>query len=103
MLEWRNGASRLAMGVVVAALFAPMTAEATDYVVNPGAPDTTQKTLTTTDTLTVNSGGTLSTTGAVSVIWNGSSNTVINSGTIAATGARAVNSTGRPRHAPLRS
>jgi hypothetical protein len=28
MLEWRNGASRLAMGVVVAALFAPMTAEA---------------------------------------------------------------------------
>jgi outer membrane autotransporter protein len=94
MLEWRNGASRLAMGIVVAALFAPMAAEATDYVVNPGAPDTTQKTLTTTDTLTVNSGGTLSTTGAVSVIWNGSSDTVINSGTIAATGARAVNSTG---------
>lgn len=98
MWEWRNGASRLTMSVVVAALFAPMAAEAQTFTVAPGATDTVTKTLSGTQTGTVNAGGTLrSTSGTATVNWNGASTGVVitNSGTIENTGTgRTIDGTG---------
>lgn len=105
MWEWRNGASRLAMGVVVAALFAPMAAEAASFTVTTGTTDTAAKTLTTTDTGTVQSGATLAVTG-VAITTSGVSSapgtTINNAGTITATG-RGIDLTGAatPRNITL--
>ncbi|MGM4893962.1 autotransporter domain-containing protein [Tardiphaga sp. 839_C3_N1_4] len=98
MLEWRNGVSRLAMGVVVAALFAPMTAEAQTFTVPAGTTDTTTKTLSGTQTGTVDASGTLrSTSGTATIGWNGASTGVVvtNSGVIENTGTgRVIDATG---------
>ncbi|WP_441231531.1 autotransporter outer membrane beta-barrel domain-containing protein [Tardiphaga sp. 215_C5_N2_1] len=98
MLEWRNGASRLAMGVVVAALFAPMTAEAQTFTVPAGTTDTTTKTLSGTQTGTVDASGTLrSTSGTATIGWNGASTGVVvtNSGVIENTSTgRVIDATG---------
>ena len=68
MWEWRNGASRLAMGVAVAALFAPMAAGATTFTVPSGATDTATKTLADGESGTVAAGGTLrSTSGTANI------------------------------------
>ncbi|MGM4890511.1 autotransporter domain-containing protein [Tardiphaga sp. 862_B3_N4_1] len=107
MLEWRNGASRLAMGVVVAALFAPMTAEAASFTVANGASDAS-KTLNGTETGTVEAGGLL--TGATAITWGVTGPlpspapgvTIDNSGTITGT-TRAIGTSGSgtPRNLTL--
>ncbi|MGM4920085.1 autotransporter domain-containing protein [Tardiphaga sp. 813_E8_N1_3] len=98
MLEWRNGASRIAMGVVVAALVAPMAAEAQTFTVPAGTTDTTTKTLSGTQTGTVDATGTLrSTSGTATIGWNGASTGVVvtNSGVIENTGTgRVIDATG---------
>jgi uncharacterized protein with beta-barrel porin domain len=98
MLEWRNGASRLAMGIVVAALFAPMAAEAQTFTVPAGTTDTTTKTLSGTQTGTVDASGTLrSTSGTATIGWNGASTGVVvtNSGVIENTSTgRVIDATG---------
>ncbi len=89
MREWRNGASRLAMGIVVAALFAPM-AQAAPFSVTTGT-DTGTKTVSGQDAGSVSSGASLSVTGTA-VTWTGSTGTGVtiqNSGTISAT-SRAI-------------
>ncbi|KZD23120.1 autotransporter domain-containing protein [Tardiphaga robiniae] len=96
MLEWRNGASRLAMGVVVAALVAPMAAEATTFTVPAGTTDTATKTLADGETGTVAAGGTLrSTSGTANIGLTGTSIVVTNSGIIENTSTgRAIDMTG---------
>jgi uncharacterized protein with beta-barrel porin domain len=104
MLNWRNGASRLAMGVVVTALVAPMTAEAASFNVTTGT-DTAAKTVTGTDTGSVASGATLAVTGTA-ITWTGPSNapgiTINNAGTITAT-TRGIDTSGAnlPRNLTL--
>ncbi|SEI16505.1 autotransporter outer membrane beta-barrel domain-containing protein [Tardiphaga sp. OK245] len=96
MLEWRNGASRIAMGVVVAALFAPMAAEAASFTVPSGTTDTATKTLADGETGTVAAGGTLrSTSGTANIGLTGTSIVVTNSGIIENTSTgRAIDMTG---------
>jgi uncharacterized protein with beta-barrel porin domain len=98
MWEWRNGASRLAMGVAVAALFAPMAAEAQTFTVPAGTTDTVTKTLSGTQTGTVDATGTLrSTSGTATIGWNGASTGVVvtNSGVIENTSTgRVIDATG---------
>jgi len=106
MREWRNGASRLAMGVVVLALFAPISAEAQTFTVPSGSTLTAGQTLSGTQTGTVASGGAVSTTGGtVAVTLSGAATGVVitNSGTIENTGTgRAIdtgsNGTTTPRN-----
>ncbi|WPO43114.1 autotransporter outer membrane beta-barrel domain-containing protein [Tardiphaga sp. 42S5] len=94
MLEWRNGASRLAMGVVVAALFAPMAAEAASFTINNGETAGT-KAVTGNETGTIAAGGTIS--AATGITWTGSSPapgvTIDNSGTILGS-TRGIDATG---------
>lgn len=97
MLKWQCGASRLAMGVVVAALFAPMAAEAQTFTVSNGTVDTVAKNLNGTQTGTIATGGTLRSTGGPAVTWNNASTGVVltNSGVIENTGiGRAIDSSG---------
>jgi uncharacterized protein with beta-barrel porin domain len=98
MLDWRNGASRVAMCVVVAALVAPMAAEAQTFSVGAGTTDTTTKTLSGTQTGTVAATGTLrSTSGTATIGWNGASTDVVvtNSGVIENTSTgRVIDATG---------
>jgi uncharacterized protein with beta-barrel porin domain len=106
MRNWRDGASRLAMGVVVTALFAPMTAEAQTFTVPSGSTVATGQSLSGTETGTVTAGGALVTTGTtVAVTLSGAATGVVvtNSGTIENTGtARAIdtgtNGTTTPRN-----
>jgi hypothetical protein len=73
------------MGVVVAALMAPMTAGAASFAVGPSGPnpDTTAKSLTGTDTGTIQSGFTLNTNGtAVAFTGTASAVAVSNAGTL---------------------
>lgn len=99
MWEWRNGVSRLAMGVVVAALVAPLkaeNAEAATFTVGGGTTITAAQTVTGTETGTVASGGTLAVT-ATAITWSGPSNapgvTINNAGTITSTN-RGIDTSG---------
>ncbi|MDR6662364.1 uncharacterized protein YhjY with autotransporter beta-barrel domain [Tardiphaga robiniae] len=98
MLEWRNGVSRVAMLVGLAALAVPVAVEAASFDVPAGTTDTTAKTVAGTDTGTVAAGGTLrSTSGTVPITWNGASTGVVitNSGTIENSGSgRVIDATG---------
>ncbi|MBI1181650.1 MAG: autotransporter domain-containing protein [Alphaproteobacteria bacterium] len=73
-------------------------AQAADYVVTTGTTDTSAKTVSGTDTLTVQSGGTLAPSASTAVSWNGASTGLVitNSGTIKSTasGGRAINASG---------
>jgi uncharacterized protein YhjY with autotransporter beta-barrel domain len=93
------------MVVGVAALVAPLAAEAATFTVTSGATDTTAKTVTGTDVGTVQAGATLSVT-ATAIAWTGVSNApgvvINNSGTISS-GNRGIDMTGAtpPRHLTL--
>jgi uncharacterized protein YhjY with autotransporter beta-barrel domain len=85
MLNWRSGVSRVAMLVGLAALAAPLSAQAQTFTVPAGATDTVPKTLSGTQTGTVETGATLrSTSSTATIIWNGASTGVVvtNSGII---------------------
>lgn len=96
MLNWRNGVSRVAIIVGVAALIAPWNAEATSFTVGTGTTVTTAQAVTGTDTGTVQAGGTLATT-ATAIAWTGVSDvpglTINNAGTITS-GNRGIDLTG---------
>lgn len=97
MQKWQCGASRLAMGLVVAALSAPMAAEAQTFTVSNGVVDTNARTLNGTQTGTIAPGGILRSTGGPAVTWNNASTGVVltNSGVIENTGTgRAIDSSG---------
>ncbi|WP_398483800.1 autotransporter domain-containing protein [Tardiphaga sp.] len=105
MRNWRDGASRLAMGVVVTALFAPMTAEAQTFTIPSGTTNTTGRTLTGTQSGTVEAGATLSS--ATAITWSVTAGnpspapgvTIDNSGTIiGATRGIDTSGSGTPRN-----
>jgi uncharacterized protein with beta-barrel porin domain len=89
MSRWLNGVSAGALVVSVAALAAPLPALAASFTVNTGATNTLSQTLNNGETGTVQSGGTLATSG-VSITWSGANSvvTVTNSGTITSSGNR---------------
>ncbi len=103
MLDWRNGASRFAMVVGVAALLTPWGAEAVPFTVDSGKTDPAGKTVTGTETGTIN--GTLAVTGTA-ITWTGASNApgvvINNSGTITS-GSRGIDTSGAnpPRNLTL--
>lgn len=96
MTFFLTGASRRALVVALAALTAPLPALAADTTVT--APnDTVAKSVTGTDTLTVQSGAALNTS-ATAVTWSGSSAApgvvITNNGTIKSTGSRGIDTSG---------
>lgn len=98
MVKWRSGVSRMAMVIGLAALAAPMTAEAASFTITSGTTNTTAQSVSGTNTGTVEANATLrSTSGTVPLTWNGASTGVVitNSGTIENTGSgRVVDATG---------
>jgi uncharacterized protein YhjY with autotransporter beta-barrel domain len=103
MLKWRNGASRFAIVVGVAAGVAPWQAEAASFTVASGTTDTAARTVTGTDTGTIN--GTLAVTGTA-ISWTGVSNgpgVVINNAGTITSGNRGIDTSGAnpPRNLTL--
>ncbi|CAN5515452.1 hypothetical protein BH11PSE4_BH11PSE4_30650 [soil metagenome] len=94
MFEWRNGVSRLSMLVGVAALMAPIAVEAASFTVTTGTTDTVAKSVTGTDTGTIQSGGTLSPT-ATAIAFTGAVTgvTINNAGTLTS-GNRGIDTNG---------
>jgi len=86
---WLNGVSRVALVACVGALALPLPSLAASFTVSSGTTDTTAKTVTGTDTGTVQNGGTLA-TGGNAITWTGagSSVTIINFGSITSSTAR---------------
>jgi uncharacterized protein with beta-barrel porin domain len=93
MQKWQCGASRLAMGVVVAALFAPMAAEATSFTVVSGTTRTTAGSLTAAETGTIETNATLSSGTGIGFTNAVTGVIVNNAGTIQAT-ARGIDTSG---------
>jgi hypothetical protein len=92
----RAGVSRTALVAAAISLWAPVPLLAESFTVTSGTTDTTAKTVTGTDTGTVQGGGTLNVTGTA-ITWSGPSPApgvvINNSGTISAT-VRAIDTSG---------
>src|SRR5262249_7374273 len=98
MIKNRVEISRIALMAFLAPMVFVAPAYATDYTVPADTTDTTAKSLSGTDTLTVEDGATLSPSANPAVNWNNTSTAVVinNSGTITSTasGGRAIRATG---------
>jgi uncharacterized protein YhjY with autotransporter beta-barrel domain len=94
MLKWRNGASRLAIIACATAFYTPLEVQAASFTVTTGSSDTVAKSVTGTDTGTIQSGATLSPT-ATAVTFTGAVTgvTINNAGTLTS-GNRGIDTNG---------